>query len=372
MLAVTVEAAALKKAVPIIKSLVLSRSTIPILQCVKISVKNSVMEIDATNLDQGCKVSVAANGEGAWCLNFAKLQAVLSAIPDGAMIGISGDTIAKIESGKIKATIASMPVVDFPDLYKEPAESDLLLTVDADKFSDAFARTAWAVDDVRQNLKGVHIKHNLGSNPVVIEGCNGHVASRVFLNCPDAGAIDMQMPEESLAAISALAQSGEELKLYRNGGAILARVGNASWFSKLLDASYADIERMIAIQSTGSEASIFDVKALTAAIKSAASIDQDGKVGDRAIRLCANPDGAFVTGFGDAGEAFDVPVDCECSEAFEVWAQPSYVLGVLASAKAETIKVLPCETSILMPDTGNGFFGLVMQLRPRLQERVAA
>lgn len=372
MLAVTVEASALKKAVPILKSLGLGRSTIPILNCVKITVKNSIMEIEATNLDQGCKVSVPASGEGAWCLNFAKLQAALSAVPDGAMLGISGDSIAKIESGKIKATIASMPIVDFPDWSKTPTDQHLVLTMDAERFGDAFGRVAWSVDDVRHGLKGVHIACKQKDGPVTIEATNGHTLCHIHAKALSSAQFEILLSADCLSAISALASRDGELSLYKMEGSIVASVGNVQWSSKMIDADYPDVAKYIAAQKTDAPQHSFDTKGLASAIKAASGIEQGVKRDSESVRLKGTSAGASITAYGEAGEAIDIPLDSDCASDFEAWANPSYLLRVLGSSGAETAQIQITDNSVFFPDTGNGFVGIVMQKRPPAADRIAA
>jgi DNA polymerase-3 subunit beta len=355
----TVEALAFKKAMPVIKSLILSRTTIPLLQCVKITVKNSVMELEATNLDTGAKITMPANGDGVWCLNFDKLQAVLSAIPDGAMIGITGDTIATIQAGKIKATVRSFPADDFPDWTGGAAERPLLFTVGGDGFASALKRTVWSCDDIRIEIKGIHCKSFEGN--AVVEATNGKSAVRLALAVKTEQQFGFIIPPDAVASIGAIAEKATEMRVCGNDRSISIEAGNTVFTTKLIDAQYPDMDRMIASQKSESQSSVFDVAQLEAALKSAASLDRT----DGAIRLTAGNSGAFVTGFGESGEAFDVPVDCECIDEFEAWVKHTYLLGILANCGTETIQIQPSHLSIIVPDTGSGYSALVMTLRAK-------
>lgn len=364
MLAVTVEAAALKKIIPAMKSLGLSRTTIPVLQCVKLEARNATLEIMATNLDSNVRMSVPANGEGVWCLSFAKLQAVLSSIPDGALIGISGDSIATITAGKIKATIASFPTVDFPDWAQAPTDNPII-SIPAAELLNALKAVSWATDDHRTDIKGVHLYHPGGNAALRLEATNGHVVSRMAVVCEAREALSFILPQYAAAEISSLTG---DIEIFSDTKTIAIRAGGLVWTSKLLDATYPDIDRLITGHGTGkTRQSVFDVKALAVAAKGASGMDPDTA---KSIQLLANPNGSFVTGFGDTGEKFTIPIDCECGDAFEAWLNPEYLSGVLASCGSETIEMARAPSSLHL--AGKNYTALIMTLRDSIVARRAA
>lgn len=371
---VTVEATALKKAMNIAKSLVLSKTTIPVLQCVKLSIRNSQMEIEATNLEQAVKISIPANGQGAWLLNFEKFRAVLSAVPDGAMLGITGDAVATLESGKIKARIATLPVADFPDFSGKPDEDHLLFSMPAKQFASAISRVVNArLTDNSFNrlggLTGIHLVSK--GKSILFEGCNSHSFQRLVCEASLQKDFNFILPHDVVAAITAITDHDEQVSVYRKDGPVLIESMGTVLSTKLIDAEYPAIDNYICRYMSDGAASLFDVEILSRAVKAAMGIDMGNK-DNIAVCLKANAQGSFVTGYGDGAELLAVPVECECGDEFEAWVKPQYLLEVLASIEAETIPFKVAGGALVMPEAVNGFFGMVMQRAARATLKEAA
>ena len=90
----------------------------------------------------------------------------------------------------------------------------------------------------------------------------------------------------------------------------------------------------------------------------------------KSVQLLANSNGSFVTGFGDAGEKFTIPIDCECGDPFEAWLNPDYLAGVLASCGSETIEMARAPNSLHI--AGKNYTALIMTLRDSIVARRAA
>lgn len=359
MPAVTVEAEHLKRCIAAVKAVVPSRSTIPILSCVRIAVADGVMTFDATDLDRSIRMTVPAHGDGAWCIDYAKLSAMLSVVPDGAAVGIDGTTSASIRSGKISARISSLDPNDWPAVSAVIDNPEWQFTIGAKAFKDAIARVSPARFRDRESdvLAGIHM--TVARGKMQIEACNRYVGLRVPLAVDCLRSVDVIMPGEisnSLAAIP----DGVDVEVSRKAGTLCFAAPGVTLASKMIDGEYPQIDRAIGVQRPIVDASIFDAASLSAAVKAAgAGQTWDGEE----ITIKVDGESAYVIGSGTAGNDITIPVECECRGDFTARFNPGFILAMVAASKRSTLALTMSDVAMLCLDQPETFSGLVMTRR---------
>jgi DNA polymerase III sliding clamp (beta) subunit (PCNA family) len=364
MPAVTIEASSLKRAMAAVKAVVPAKASIPILSCVKIVVRNGVMAADATNLVTSVRCEVPANGDGAWCLDYAKVQSMLSVVPDGAVVGIDGTNIATLRAGRMSARVSSFSQDDFPDMITTDHEPDMSFLVNASLFKDAISRiqAGRQRDSIATPLAGIHVVMMDGR--LRIEATTGHVFLRTHIPVSARGEFDIILPGDAVVPIAALPDAGE-IEIRKTGGAVSFWSAEVGLATKLLDGIFPDIDRSLAGQVPLGESTSFDVASLTSAIK---AVGSGMTWGGEEVDISVSGNEAFVIGGGGAGEEITIPVECEAGAPFRVCISPALVLALLAGSKRETIKLSVTKTALTCLDEPDAFSGLVMS---RLSRRAA-
>lgn len=120
---IVVEVAHLNRALSFIKGCVPSKSTIPILQHVRLSADGSTLTVRATNLEQQAEAScpVQIDDEVAFTLPGALLSGIVAGLPQGAQMGFAskgGDRV-EIRCGGSKFSLRSLSAEDFPTISRE-------------------------------------------------------------------------------------------------------------------------------------------------------------------------------------------------------------------------------------------------------------
>ena len=126
---ISVERAALLKAVSQAQSVVERRNTIPILANVLIEADGADVTFRATDLDIEVvdKVPAMVEQAGATTVNAVMLHEIVRKLPDGALVGLTADAATgrlAIEAGRSNFSLATLPKEDFPVMASSEYESN--------------------------------------------------------------------------------------------------------------------------------------------------------------------------------------------------------------------------------------------------------
>jgi len=367
MPSLTIEALAFKRALAAVKPAIPSRTTIPILGCVRFETANGVLKVDACDLARSIMVDVPAEGEAAWCLDYAKLATFASVLPDGGLVRVDGDTLVTLRCGKLSAKIGALPVVDWPH-FAHP-KTGATISVGCKDFKEVLTRIAGACwgDNKRQVLNGIH----LGAlhQGIRLEATDGHLMARQTI--PSAkieGEPDAILPRETPQALAGLPDG--DLTITLSDGLVSFACGDVSVSSKLIEGQYPSLDAATRnYKGDRGRPTEFDSATLHAAVKAASgTMIWDSE----RVLLSVDESGGTVTGATKGGEAITIPLDCTPGDPFEVTAHPAYIVDLLAAMKRETVLLSHSANVICAMEEGDAFEGIVMGIRDTHAIRRAA
>jgi DNA polymerase-3 subunit beta len=368
---IKVKASDLKRAALLARTITESKSTIPILQCVMLKAVNNVLRVNATDLDATAVIQSPCIGNGEWCLAFDKLAIIINAAKPDDEISISGDQFASVSTGKTKARIAVAPSDDWPSIG-QGVSGDEVFTMPAKSFLDGYQRCAAArmtEGNGNMSLSGIHMVSH--KSTLTMEGCNSHMVHRlVFDEVAVSHPVDVILPGDMLASLSALADGETDIHISKNEGTITICAGSKSLTTKLIDGEYPDINRVIPKIDREKEIGV-DVKSLNDALKATATLNRN----DGSAVLLASSDGELtLTAFGLPGEEVNIPVECDGNGELEAWLNPDYLRAVMDCCNSSTILIRQNTDRIMSGNGVNGFTAVVstMRQRPRADMQEAA
>ena len=116
---ISIERAALLKAVSQAQSVVERRNTIPILANVLIEAEGNEVQFRATDLDVEVvdKATAMVSQAGATTVSATTLHEIVRKLPDGALVTLHADAAAgrlTVEAGRSNFSLATLPKEDFP------------------------------------------------------------------------------------------------------------------------------------------------------------------------------------------------------------------------------------------------------------------
>ena len=172
-----VQAAVLRTALKDVNAIVEGRNTIPILECVRLSVLDQRITVTATDLDHWAVRDCASNDRdgtdsATWlsgirgfdvCVPAKPLEAVLGQLDGDAMVTIEIDAKASarviLRAGRAQFKLPTLPVEDFPLFDAWDIDGEFAFEMPCSQLADALAAVDHAIssEETRYYLNGVFV-----------------------------------------------------------------------------------------------------------------------------------------------------------------------------------------------------------------------
>ncbi len=159
---ISIERAALLKAVGQAQSVVERRNTIPILANVLIEAEGDTVSFRATDLDIEVvdKVTAQVERAGAKTVSAVTLNEIVRKLPDGALVQLTDDGASgrlTIDAGRSNFALATLPKEDFPVMASSEYEANF--SAPAPMLRRLFDKSKFAIstEETRYYLNGVYM-----------------------------------------------------------------------------------------------------------------------------------------------------------------------------------------------------------------------
>ncbi len=261
---VTVERAALLKALGHVHRVVERRNTIPILSNVLLRAEDDGLRLKATDLDIEVTETVRADVSqgGAITVPAHVIYDIVRKLPDGAQVSLetTGDTgQMQLRSGRSRFMLQALGEADFPDLAA--GEMPFTFELPANDLRRLIEKTQFAIstEETRYYLNGIFL-HTIeveGETKLRAVATDGHRLARVEMPAPE-GSVGMPgliVPRKAVAEIQKLvADEGDasvRIELspakirFTFGGNTGPAAGGVVLTSKLIDGTFPDYQRVI-------------------------------------------------------------------------------------------------------------------------------
>ena len=256
---VTVERAALLKALGHVHRVVERRTTIPILSNVLLRAEGDGLRLKATDLDIEVTETVKADvaQAGAITVPAHVIYDIVRKLPEGAQVSLerSGETgQMQVRSGRSRFTLQALPETDFPDIAA--GELDVNFAIGASDLKRLIDKTQFAIstEETRYYLNGIylHAIESEGETRLRAVATDGHRLARIELPAPDgaAGMPGIIVPRKAVAEIQKLVadEPGEAVRVSLSSAKIRFSFGSDGGVvltSKLIDGTFPDYQRVI-------------------------------------------------------------------------------------------------------------------------------
>ena len=262
---VTVERAALLKALGHVHRVVERRNTIPILSNVLLRAEDGALRLKATDLDIEVTETISADVTegGSTTVPAYVIYDIVRKLSDGAQVSLemAGDAgQVQIRSGRSRFMLQALPESDFPDL----AAGDLphRFTLPAADLKRLIEKTQFAIstEETRYYLNGIYL-HTLDDPSGTLlraVATDGHRLARVEMPAPEGsgGMPGVIVPRKAVAEIQKLVEGGEdEVVVELSPAKVRLTFGGANGdglgtgrvvlTSKLIDGTFPDYQRVI-------------------------------------------------------------------------------------------------------------------------------
>ena len=342
---VTVERAALLKAMSRAQGVVERKNTIPILANVLIEATGKQgdgrLSLRATDLDIEIIEEIAAVIEqpGAVTVAAHLLHEIVRKLPEGAQLALSADAASgrlELVAGRSRFSLATLPREDFPVMAS--SEYSCSYTAPAAVLRRLFDKSKFAVstEETRYYLNGVylHVASEEGRPVLRAVATDGHRLARIDADLP-AGAESAPgviVPRKTVGELRRLLEDDEaEITVSVSETKIRFSVDGLVLTSKVIDGAFPDYTRVIPTGNT--KRMEVDAADFAAAVDRVATISQERS---RAVKLTMEQDKLTLSvNSPDAGSAAEELVVAYPDEPMEIGFNANYLLEIASQVDRE-------------------------------------
>jgi DNA polymerase-3 subunit beta len=343
---ITIERAALLKALSHVQSVVERRTAIPILSNVLLQAEAGRLALSATDMDLEIieRVGTRVEREGRTTAPAHTLYDIVRKLRDGAQVEletIGGRNEMVLRSGRSTFTLACLAPEDFPVM--SAGEMPHHFALPAAELRTLIDRTRFAIstEETRYYLNGIYF-HATKNNEVPVlraVATDGHRLARVEITAPEgaAGMAGVIVPRKTVLELRKLVEEGspeEEVQLSLGDGKIRCTIGEASLTSKLIDGTFPDYDRVI--PSGNDKLLEVDCKAFAEAVDRVSTISTERS---RAVKLAIDRGGLVVSATspenGTANEELEVRYQ---STPLEIGFNSRYLLDITEQIGGEYVQ----------------------------------
>jgi DNA polymerase III subunit beta len=338
----SIERAALLKALGHVQNVVERRNTIPILSNVLLSAEGDAMALSATDLDMEIIDETPGRIEGAGQITAPAhtLYEIVRKLPEGSEVELrySGDDPRlQVVAGRSKFNLPVLPAGDFPVMSSDGlGNSFVIATKDLIRLIDT-TRFAISTEETRYYLNGLYLH-------TVVEGgiaklravaTDGRRLALAEMLAPEgsAGAPGVIVPRKTVAeARRLLEDAGESVEVQISAQKVRFDFGRAALTSKVIDGAFPDYVRVIPRDNT--RVLIVDNEMFAKAVDRVATISEEKS---RSVKVAVERGKVVLTVRNmEAGQAVE-EVEAEYDgEPFEVGFNARYLLDVADQIRGET------------------------------------
>jgi DNA polymerase-3 subunit beta len=250
----TIERAALLRALGHVQSVVERRNAIPVLSNVLLEAADARLRLCATDMEIAIvdAVDAAVAQQGATTAPVHTLYDIARKLPEGAQVEMSqaGGGQLTLRAGRSQFSLSCLPREDFPTLAEGELPHQLELA--AGELRTIIDRTRFAIssEETRYYLNGIyfHPAEAHGVRLLRAVATDGHRLARVEMPLPDGaeGMPGVIVPRKAVGELRRLLEeSSEPVKIALSEARIRFAFDRIVLTSKLIDGTFPDYERVI-------------------------------------------------------------------------------------------------------------------------------
>ncbi len=368
----TIERAALLKALGHVQSVVERRNTIPILSNVLLSADRDKVSFSATDLDMEIVDDGTAqvDAPGQITAPAHTLYEIVRKLPEGADVSLSfsgDDPRLVVQAGRSRFNLPVLPAGDFPVMSNDGLSGPI--TTDTNDLVRLIDKTRFAIstEETRYYLNGLYVHTVVEDGAPLLRAVatDGHRLALAEMAAPEgaAGSPGVIVPRKTVnEARRLLEDAGENVDLQISPAKVRFDFNGATLTSKVIDGSFPDYVRVI--PKDNPKVMTVDNELFAQAVDRVATISAEKS---RSVKLAIEPGKVVLTVRNmEAGQATEeVEVDYD-GEAFEIGFNARYLLDVTGQIGGETAEFRfadPASPTLVLDPTDTGVKYVLMPLR---------
>lgn len=338
---ISIERAALLKAVAQAQSVVERRNTIPILANVLIEADGNAATLRATDLDievlDRCPAMVER--AGATTVSAVTLHEIVRKLPDGALVQLADDAAAgrlTVQAGRSTFHLATLPKEDFPVMAS--SEYTANFAAPAPVLRRLFDKSKFAIstEETRYYLNGVYMHIAQGEDGPALRcvATDGHRLARIDAPLPDGaqGMPGVIVPRKTVNELRKLLDDDStEIAVSVSETKVRFATPSITLTSKVIDGTFPDYSRVIPTQN--SRKMEVDAAEFARAVDRVATVSSERS---RAVKMQIDEDRLVLSvNAPDSGAAEEELAVAYGDEPLEIGFNAKYLLEIASQVDRE-------------------------------------
>ncbi|MCO6531463.1 DNA polymerase III subunit beta [Lactobacillus panisapium] len=322
-----------------------SRATIPILSGIKLNLTEDELLLTGSDSDISIEIRIPVSEDltvestGAIVLPARFFSEIIRRLPGKEFsLEVKESFQTQIISENSEFTINGLDANNYPRLPEIPDESSFIIS--GKTFREIINETQFAVatQESRLVLTGVHF--DFGPERIHAVATDSHrLSSRALTleNGPQAKT-DLIIPGKSLLELARIiGETDPEIKVCPGENQVLFEIGNILFYSRLLEGSYPDTERLIPSESTTSVE--FDLAELSSALDRASLLTHAGR--NNVVDLTLDTENQTAKLSGESAEIGNVEEDVAFKKLegknLKISFNPDYLRDALRASVTDSV-----------------------------------
>ncbi|MBS0123679.1 DNA polymerase III subunit beta [Thetidibacter halocola] len=338
---ISIERAALLRAVAQAQSVVERRNTIPILANVLIEAEGDTVTFRATDLDIEVldKAPAMVERAGGTTVSAVTLHEIVRKLPDGALVALSEDSASgrlTVSAGRSTFSLATLPKEDFPVMASSEYATNF--TAKAQVLRRLFDKSKFAIstEETRYYLNGVymHVADADGGKVLRCVATDGHRLARIDADLPKA-AEDMPgviVPRKTVGEMRKLLDEDDmDIAVSVSETKVRFATPDITLTSKVIDGTFPDYTRVIPQNNTRKLE--VDASEFAKAVDRVATVSSERS---RAVKLQLDEDRLILSvNAPDSGAAEEELAVAYGDERLEIGFNAKYLLEIASQVDRE-------------------------------------
>lgn len=338
---ISIERAALLKAVAQAQSVVERRNTIPILANVLIEAEGNSASFRATDLDIEVvdKTPAMVERAGATTVSAVMLHEIVRKLPDGALVQLTEDGASgrlTVQAGRSTFHLATLPKEDFPVMASSEYASNF--SAPAPVLRRLFDKSKFAIstEETRYYLNGVYMHVAQGEGGAVLRcvATDGHRLARIDAPLPDgaSGMPGVIVPRKTVGELRKLLDDDEvQIAVSVSETKIRFAAPQITLTSKVIDGTFPDYSRVI--PTSNARRLEVDAAEFAKAVDRVATVSSERS---RAVKLSLDEDRLVLSvNAPDSGAAEEELAVAYGDEHLEIGFNAKYLLEIASQVDRE-------------------------------------
>ena len=322
-----------------------SRATIPILSGIKLNLTETELLLTGSDTDISIEIKIPVSEDltvdstGSVVLPARFFSEIIRRLPGKEFsLEVKESFQTQIISENSEFTINGLDANNYPRLPEIPDESSFVIS--GKTFREIINETQFAVatQESRLVLTGVHFTFSPDKIHAVATDSHRLSSRALTLENGPQTKTDLIIPGKSLLELARIiGETDPEIKVCPGENQVLFEIGNILFYSRLLEGSYPDTERLIPTDSTTTVE--FDLMELSSALDRASLLTHAGR--NNVVDLTLDTEKQSVKLSGESAEIGNVEEDVSFKklegENLKISFNPDYLRDALKASVTDSV-----------------------------------